>query len=66
MLQSDDYIFIDVGPSGVLATFVKYLLPSDSNSSYLEVINQFGRDLHSLEKLKTNLVSTPRESAPIN
>ncbi len=50
MLQQGDYRFIDVGPSGTLATFIKYLLPLGSNSLYFEVINQFGKDLVSLEK----------------
>lgn len=55
MLQKGDFIFIDAGPSGSLATSVKYLLPSNSNSLYLETINQFGRDLNSMEKLKVGL-----------
>jgi bacillaene synthase trans-acting acyltransferase/trans-AT polyketide synthase/acyltransferase/oxidoreductase domain-containing protein len=55
MLQKDDYIFIDVGPSGSLATFVKYLLTSNSNSLHLAAINQFGKDLNSIEKLRTSL-----------
>ena len=55
MLQKEDYIFVDVGPSGSLATFVKYLLTSNSNSLHLETINQFGRDLNSIETLRTSL-----------
>jgi acyl transferase domain-containing protein len=55
MLHKEDYIFIDVGPSGTLATFVKYLLTSNSNSLHLEAINPFGRDLSSIEKLRTSL-----------
>ncbi len=55
MLQNGDYIFIDVGPSGSLSTFVKYLLPPGSNSQHFEVINQFGKDLNSIEKLETAL-----------
>ncbi|MES2824522.1 MAG: acyltransferase domain-containing protein [Pseudomonadota bacterium] len=57
ILQQGSYIFIDVGPSGTLATFVKYLLPADSDSLYVEVINQFGKDLKSLEKLTVSLRS---------
>jgi acyl transferase domain-containing protein len=55
ILQKDDYIFIDAGPSGSLATFVKYILPPNSNSIPLQMINQFGRDLNSIEKLRTSL-----------
>lgn len=57
MLENGDYIFIDVGPSGTLATFVKYILPSGSGSISLPVINQFGRDLDAIEKLRTSLLS---------
>lgn len=53
MLQQMDYTFIDVGPSGTLATFIKHILPPDSNSRYFEVINQFGNNLTSLKKLTT-------------
>ena len=55
MARKKDYIFIDVGPGGSLSTFVKYILSSDDDSIHLEVINQFGRDLKSLDKLKAVL-----------
>jgi acyl transferase domain-containing protein len=48
-----DYRFIDIGPSGSMATFVKYLLPKSSGCEHHEVINPFGKDILSLEKLKT-------------
>ena len=54
-LSKGDYIYIDVGPSGSLDTFVKYILPPDSNSIPLQMINQFGKDLNSMEKLRTSL-----------
>lgn len=54
MLKKGDYVFIDVGPSGTLATFVKYLLPPGARSLALQVLNQFGRDLESIEKLRMN------------
>lgn len=56
-------IFIDVGPSGTLATFVKYLLPSNSNSLHLEVINPFGKDCNSIEKLRISLPGFTGETA---
>jgi bacillaene synthase trans-acting acyltransferase len=55
ILEVGDYIFIDSGPSGTLSTFVKYMLPSDSGSVSLPMINQFGRDVSAIEKLKTSL-----------
>jgi acyl transferase domain-containing protein len=45
LLQRGDFHFIDVGPSGTLSTFVKYLVPAGSSASFGEVINPFGRDL---------------------
>jgi bacillaene synthase trans-acting acyltransferase len=65
MLKDANYLFIDLGPSGTLATFVKYLVSSSSvsvgsksssSSLSFEVINQFGRDLKSLEKVKDSLL----------
>jgi len=55
ILKKGDYIFIDAGPSGSLATFVRYILPSNSQSIPLQLINQFGKDLNSIEKLRTSL-----------
>ena len=52
LVNRGDYIFIDVGPSGSLSTFVKYIKPKENQSSHLEMINQFGQNLKSLEKLK--------------
>ncbi len=57
LLQHEDCMFIDVGPSGSLATFVKYLLPPHSKSRHMEVLNPFGKDLQSLEKLKRQFLS---------
>lgn len=42
LLDRGDFHFLDVGPSGTLATFVKYLLPADSASTFSDVINPFG------------------------
>ncbi|ELR72071.1 Malonyl CoA-acyl carrier protein transacylase [Fulvivirga imtechensis AK7] len=57
LLQTGDYIFIDVGPSGTLATFVKYILSSDSGSISFPVLSPFGRDLTAIERLKDSLFS---------
>lgn len=45
LLGHGDFHFLDVGPSGTLATFVKYLLPAGSASLFSDVVNPFGRDL---------------------
>ena len=55
MLKDDNYVFIDVGPSGTLATFMQYTLPSGSHSVALQTINRFGNNLQSLKKLASAL-----------
>lgn len=52
MEKENSYCYIDLGPSGTLATFVKYILKPESNSKALATINQFGQDIESLGKLK--------------
>jgi len=49
LLRTGDFLFLDVGPSGTLSTFVKYLLPPRSGSSHGDVINPFGKDLQTFE-----------------
>jgi bacillaene synthase trans-acting acyltransferase len=56
ILEKGNCVFIDAGPSGTLATFVKYILPSNSSSISLQMINQFGKDLNSVEKLRTHFL----------
>jgi acyl transferase domain-containing protein len=55
ILKMGDYIFIDSGPSGTLATCVKYMLPPNAGSITLQMMNQFGRDLSAIEKLRNCL-----------
>lgn len=43
--------YIDVGPSGTLATFVKYALPPGSASSVHAVLTPYGRDAPNLAAL---------------
>lgn len=51
LLAKNNYYFVDVGPSGSLATFVKYILPEGSASECFEVMNQFGQDVKLLDQL---------------
>lgn len=44
LLDRGDFHFMEVGPSGTLATFIKYLIPTGSASTFSDVINPFGRD----------------------
>lgn len=52
MVNQHDCVFIDLGPSGSLATSVKYILEEDSKSIPLQLINQYGKNLQTIEKFK--------------
>jgi bacillaene synthase trans-acting acyltransferase len=43
-------IFVDAGPSASLSTAVKYILPKNTSSVYLQTINPFGRESETLAK----------------
>ncbi|MDO6526360.1 acyltransferase domain-containing protein [Motilimonas sp. 1_MG-2023] len=47
------HIYIDVGPSGTLSTFIYYLLGQDSFSKRFEAMNQFGKDIQLLTYLES-------------
>lgn len=53
--QSSAHRYIDVGPSGTLATFVKYGLPAHSKSSAHSVLTPYGQDQKNLENLIRNV-----------
>ncbi len=48
-------LYIDLGPSGTAATFVKYNLPKTSHSRVFPIMTPFKRELQQLEKLKNTL-----------
>jgi len=50
MESTNNYRYIDLGPAGTLATFVKYNL-KDSQSETFITMNQFGTDLKNIEKI---------------
>jgi acyl transferase domain-containing protein len=50
--QSGPYRYIDVGPSGTLATFVKYGLAPTSRSTVHSVLTPYGQDDKNLEALR--------------
>lgn len=43
--------YLDVGPAGTLAVFLKYLLPAASPSSYQAILTPYGHDLANFERL---------------
>ena len=52
-----DYRYIDVGPSGTMATFVKYGLPSTSRSTAHAVLTPFGQDQKNFTAVIRNSLS---------
>lgn len=51
-LEKDtNHIYIDLGPSGTLTTYVKYILPKGAQSETYGILNPFGRDIQNLNKL---------------
>ncbi len=54
--QLEPHFYVDVGPSGTLASFVKYIIAADSPSRARWTINQFGKDLRSISRLKSELL----------
>jgi acyl transferase domain-containing protein len=45
--------YLDLGATGTLATFLKYLLPANTRSTFGSVITPYGRNLESLSALVT-------------
>jgi len=54
------YLYLDLGPSGTLATFVKYNLSHKSASKSMPVLTPFKQDLKNFEKLKDEIKSLTR------
>jgi acyl transferase domain-containing protein len=50
--ETGPYLYIDSGPSGTLATFVKYLVKSDSESKAIPLLDQFGYNMRNLGKVQ--------------
>ncbi|WP_025701752.1 ACP S-malonyltransferase [Paenibacillus forsythiae] len=50
--QEGSYIYVDLGPSGSLANFVKRCLGEDSKSECHSVLSSFGTNHHVLESLR--------------
>lgn len=53
------YLYLDLGPSGTLANFVKYNLKPDSQSRVQAIMTPFGRDLEGLAAADARLRSGP-------
>jgi len=57
--EQNNYYYLDVGPSGTLATFVKYNLAKNSTSKFFSVLTPFSRNLEeqNIDNLKYALLS---------
>jgi acyl transferase domain-containing protein len=64
MLESSgSYHYVDLGPSGTLATFVKYCLARDSRSSTHAILTPFGNESPTLNALVERFAA-PMSAAP--
>jgi len=60
---SGPYLYVDLGPSGSMATAVKYNLKIDSQSEFLTVSSPFGHEGKNLESLLERRVASLRPPA---
>lgn len=54
--QGQGAVYLDLGPSGTLATFAKYNIDKDSKSESFAVLTPFSRDLKGFEKVESYLI----------
>lgn len=52
--KNGPHLYIDVGPSGTLATFLKYVLPQDSKSEIMSILGPMLDGVCNLKKLNPN------------
>jgi acyl transferase domain-containing protein len=57
MEEQEPSIYVDVGPSGTLASFVRNLIGREGASGAFPILTQFRRDLKNLERLREALAS---------
>jgi acyl transferase domain-containing protein len=54
--------YIDLSPSGTLATLLKYLLPSTSRSTTYSTLTPMGNDAHNLDQLRSAMRSREKSA----
>lgn len=52
------YRYIDVGPSGTMATFAKYALPAGTASTVHPALTPYGQDLKNMAALRAALTGS--------
>jgi trans-AT polyketide synthase, acyltransferase and oxidoreductase domains len=60
MEREGNYVYLDLGPSGTLANFLKYILSKESKSEAYVILNPFGKDLDNLKKVVESLSEKKR------
>lgn len=55
LVPDRDMVYVDVGPSGSLANFVKYSLPNNAYRSIFSIMSPMGRSLNNYEACKNSL-----------
>ena len=59
------WTYVDLGPSGTLATFLKYLLPKTTHSRTHHVLSRHGREVENLKRvMNLPLRDVPLAKAP--
>jgi acyl transferase domain-containing protein len=53
--ENGPYAYLDLGPSGTLSTFVKYILSKEGASKAYALLSPFGRDMKNYEKVKSGI-----------
>jgi len=51
-------IYLDLGPSGTLSTFIKYILANDSESEYFPILTPFGQDTKNINTIAKMFATT--------
>ncbi|MFL0799602.1 MAG: acyltransferase domain-containing protein [Agarilytica sp.] len=55
--RSGEYDYVDLGPAGTLATFLKYLLPKASHSKFYPIITPYEKAQENLDVIQSALIS---------
>jgi acyl transferase domain-containing protein len=52
-----EFVYLDLGPSGTMATFLKYLLPRDKTPAIYTIITPYNRAVENLAKVESALLN---------
>lgn len=63
--QKYEYDFLDLGPSGTMANFIKYIRKGSTRDSIYYVMNQFGSEIENYTHLLENCKNSKRDTLAI-